>query len=265
MALKLGASTVDALYLGASAVDAAYLGASEAFETGYAASAVVFVDGMKLTRAAGLTGVTDSPAGFISIWTRLSTSNRLIFATDGEQFSVTSSSGNVDGSLWDEAVETGGNFISNNDEPLGDWSLWHHKLIAWNTNFTSGSRKLAYYFNDILQSGSAYTDEEGGAYSVELNQTNMVVLWPTGGSKEYADFGLWLGSTIVENDGTISEVNRRKFIDAEGKPVDPTNWPASPVIKMAGDATAFATNQGSGGAFVLSGGSITNALTSPSD
>jgi len=65
------------------------------------------------------------------------------------------------------------------------------------------------------------------------------------------------------------EANRRKFIDAIGKPVFlgsdgslPTG--VAPAMFFSGDSTAFATNRGTGGPFTLTG-SLTNASTSPSD
>lgn len=61
--------------------------------------------------------------------------------------------------------------------------------------------------------------------------------------------------------------DRRNFIDADGKPVAPTVAIAAygtPTVALIGNASAFLTNQGTGGAFTLTG-SLTNAATSPSD
>jgi hypothetical protein len=58
------------------------------------------------------------------------------------------------------------------------------------------------------------------------------------------------------------EANRRLFISAEGKPVNPSGWPTS-AIQFYGDADNFATNRGTGGAFTLTG-PLVNAATSPS-
>jgi hypothetical protein len=68
--------------------------------------------------------------------------------------------------------------------------------------------------------------------------------------------------------GDIPEVSRRLFIDANGKPVDPatatSSLGAAGTILLSGGASMFATNQGSGGAFTLTG-IVTDASTSPSD
>lgn len=60
--------------------------------------------------------------------------------------------------------------------------------------------------------------------------------------------------------------NRRYFIDASGKPVNPTAATAAlgePPMLFSGDASTFGTNQGTGGAFALTG-AITDASSSPS-
>lgn len=81
-----------------------------------------------------------------------------------------------------------------------------------------------------------------------------------------ADFRFMVGTSVVV-DGDIPEVTRRLFIDADGKPVDPAVATAAlgaPTILFSGDADAFATNQGTGGTFTVTG-ALTNASSSPSD
>jgi len=62
--------------------------------------------------------------------------------------------------------------------------------------------------------------------------------------------------------GDIPLATRRKFIDANGFPANPTGFPASAML-FSGDASTFGTNQGTGGAFTTTG-TLTNASTSPS-
>lgn len=82
---------------------------------------------------------------------------------------------------------------------------------------------------------------------------------------DVADYRIFYGVSIL--DGTdIPVASRRLFIDANGKPVDPAIATAAlgdATIQMTGDATAFATNQGTGGAFTTTG-ALTDASTSPS-
>jgi hypothetical protein len=65
------------------------------------------------------------------------------------------------------------------------------------------------------------------------------------------------------------EANRRKFIDANGKPVDlgadgSTPTGTAPAVFFSGDASGFGTNKGTGGTFTLTG-ALTDATTGPSD
>jgi hypothetical protein len=76
----------------------------------------------------------------------------------------------------------------------------------------------------------------------------------------------WIDNSLL--DFTVT-ANRRKFIDSNGKPVDissncsdPTG--SAPAFCFSGHASTFGTNQGTGGAFTLTG-SLTNATSSPSD
>ncbi|WLA80286.1 hypothetical protein [Bradyrhizobium elkanii] len=83
---------------------------------------------------------------------------------------------------------------------------------------------------------------------------------------DVAEFRLMVGANLLTA-GDISEATRRLFVDASGKPVDPSTATASlgaPTVLFSGDASTFAVNQGAGGAFTLAG-TLTNATTSPSD
>ena len=65
------------------------------------------------------------------------------------------------------------------------------------------------------------------------------------------------------------EANRRKFISADGKPVDlgsncSTPTGTAPAVCFSGNASSFGTNKGTGGAFTLTG-TLTDAVTSPSN
>lgn len=80
---------------------------------------------------------------------------------------------------------------------------------------------------------------------------------------DMADVQMWIGT---QTDFSI-EANRRLFIDASGKPVDPAVATAAlgqQTVLMSGDKDTFGINQGSGGSFD-STGTLTNATTSPSD
>jgi hypothetical protein len=81
---------------------------------------------------------------------------------------------------------------------------------------------------------------------------------------DVADVQIWLGTFI---DPSVNG-NILKFVDVDGKPVDPAVAAAAfgqQTFLFSGDSTAFATNQGSGGACALTGTALTDASTSPSD
>lgn len=79
---------------------------------------------------------------------------------------------------------------------------------------------------------------------------------------DMADMWIAPGISLLNGDGDIPEATRRLFISASAKPVDPAGFPEAAVL-FSGDHTSFAANQGTGGAFTLTG-SLTNASTSPS-
>jgi hypothetical protein len=230
----------------------------------YTAPAVHF-DGATSFQSVDPITVTDSAQGFFSFWLKPAVDESGMAFLHNDQFIVNSSGGGIHIELADEEYNSY-LYLDSMGDPVITNAAWNHILIAWDTNFNPGSRRVALYVNDdqvMLDPG----DDEGVAFTVGISFEQLFALSYISARTEgdVADAGMWVGSSIVEADSTILEVNRRKFIDASGKPVDPTNWPASPVLKFSGNAAAFATNQGSGGAFALTGGSLTDAGTSPSD
>jgi hypothetical protein len=200
-------------------------------------------------------GPTNSSVGIISAWLNIPTltvpgSFPSVVLTSGGGLAVSVDFGNnINFSLYDD---TGDNYRDESFEnaPL---NAWFHVLYSWDVNYPAGSRRTALYINDVLLSPTVYFDEAGAAFAVDLAPAPTFRALDCDGGPWFdaADFGLWIESSIVESDNTISLINRRKFIDAAGKPVDPTNWPAGVNAKFSGPAETFATNLGSGGAFTL--------------
>jgi hypothetical protein len=131
-------------------------------------------------------------------------------------------------------------------------------------NATTGVAKI--YFGDTDVTG---TINFSGAASPLWNGLQFLLGddgFGDGATMDMADFRLAIGQNWLVS-GDISLATRRLFIDADGKPVDPTTATASlgaPAILFSGDASTFPVNQGTGGVFTLTG-SLTNASTSPSD
>lgn len=177
--------------------------------------------------------------------------------------------GNADGSgRFSAGADADGNFLFFN---FAAGSLvenaWAILMGSSSTNFAVGNKIVQLYKGDTPLSGSvvdtspafqspssgadfSIPDSVAAAYSGILDVANP---WFAPG--QFIDFSV-LG-------------NRRKFVDGSGKPVDlgtdgsiPTG--TAPAIFFSGNASSFAINKGTGGAFTLTG-ALTNASSSPSD
>lgn len=143
-------------------------------------------------------------------------------------------------------------------------ALWHHLLVSVETNHPAGSKKLVSYLDDVLVS-TVPDDDAGAAFTMAWNGKQIVFGSDISGLVPVMDVAdVWIAPNVSLISGAeIPEATRRLFISAAGKPVNPSGFPASAIL-FSGDATAFGTNQGSGGAATVTG-TLTNAATSPSD
>lgn len=150
-------------------------------------------------------------------------------------------------------------------------AMWINILMAWDCTITS-SPMATVYFNDAAK---ALVDFgiSGTGFEVQLAS---ILGWAIG-AQYYEDSGaqsfftgdmydLWFAPDQYI-DFSI-EANRRKFIDADGAPVDlgangnlPTG--TAPAIFLHGGASSFATNQGTAGDIFAVTGTLTDA-TAPS-
>lgn len=138
---------------------------------------------------------------------------------------------------------------------------WYNLLFYGSLNFAAGGKTLVQYLNDIAV--GAITDNLNPTTISFSNIISAIVLPASNVPLEFADLQIYPG---VDLDLTVT-ANRRLFISDTGKPVDPAIAVAAlgpPAILFSGNASTFATNQGTGGAFTTTG-VITNAATSPSD
>ncbi len=250
---------------------------------GYIAPAVHF-DGATSARCASLTA-TDNTSLSCSYWIKLDEQDvpgvqpyNTVWAVDpadtypswGEHLMV---SGGAAEAGVTGFVGNGANNVAllyNNDATAGlDTGVWYHILYVIRTiKDVSQDAEVVLYLNDVLT--SQFRAEAG---DTTFNQLwNGLPLWI--GDDDFEGGGLigdladlWVAPGVDISEGidgiTIPEATRRLFISAEGKPVDPSGFPASAVL-LSGTASTFATNQGSGGTFTTTG-TLTNASTSPSD
>jgi hypothetical protein len=143
---------------------------------------------------------------------------------------------------------------------------WMNLLISQNLNLSAGNKVCQMYVNDAVITPDIFVDNSA-AFVLSYAGVPFTVLNDFFNLYEGDAADLWIapGQFI---DFSV-EANRRKFIDADGKPVSlgadgSTPTGTAPAVFFSGDSSSFATNKGTGGAFTLTG-SLTDALTSPSD
>jgi hypothetical protein len=143
--------------------------------------------------------------------------------------------------------------------------LWHHIMSSVSTNFPANSKLGKIYVDDvdvtnILQDNDdeiPVIDINGGNFSLGFDGIG----YGTSEVMDIADFWFAPGVSLL-TDGDITEASRRMFINADGKPVNPSQFPEAAVL-FSGDQTTFLVNQGTGGDFAVTG-AVTNADSSPS-
>ncbi len=136
---------------------------------------------------------------------------------------------------------------------------WHSALFSGNCQ--AGESRL--YIDDV---DVGHVTESNTFATMVYNGLKFIIGDDGFGTSLIGDFcDLWIapGVSLLDGGGDIPEATRRLFIDASGKPVNPSGFPASAIL-FSGDDTTFADNQGTGGTYILTG-TLTNATTSPSD
>ncbi len=150
------------------------------------------------------------------------------------------------------ATPTGLSFIS-----------WHHLLGSIETNFAAGLKRGKFYLDDV--DVTTILADNDASFTMPSNSLPFFVGSDSFGDNLIGDISdLWIapGQSLLSA-GDIPESTRRLFIGTNGKPVNPSGFPSCPVL-FSGDHSTFATNQGNGGAFSLTG-TLTDATTSPSN
>jgi hypothetical protein len=229
---------------------------------GYQAQAVHF-DGSAYLSTASLTAAASIDQILYSRWCKIPDDQYTkFFFLDPEAGWFT------DDEIIDTPLKTRLRLYSTVGETLNATNLflpvdtWFHILVAARTNLPG--KVLQIYINDAPASFTK--GDLSPAFTMTFNGLPLFILtdsWGTHMIGDFADFWFAPGQYV---DISVEE-NRRLFIDADGKPVDPAVATAAlgtPCILFSGDAASFATNQGSGGAFTLTG-TLTDASSSPSD
>jgi hypothetical protein len=238
----------------------------------YTAKAVHFDGATKLTNAS-LSAIDNS---FFSqvVWVKFS--GTFSAGQNTGNFYITDAEGNFtdetylvdDGSFTsflDNAAASAGFTVNSaaSSIPVGAWVC---VITSSDVNHAAGQKKAKIYLGDT-DITSSVTDNKP-AFTLGYNGKSMNIGTDTGNFliADIADLRIMPGISLLDGSGDIPLATRRLFIDANGKPVDPATATAqlgAPAVLFSGDSTSFATNQGTGGAFTVSAGTLTNASTHP--
>ena len=161
------------------------------------------------------------------------------------------------------AIELGDLSVTNPATNMaGSW----HCVVASAESNHDAPQPSAIFIDGVDQSAGITTG--AGNYTFIMNALKFVFGGDPTASNTIGDFADWrIDTRTWLTDGTIASETLALFRDGTGKPVDPavaTAMLGIPMIMFSGDASTFGGNQGTGGAFTLTG-SLTNASTSPSD
>jgi hypothetical protein len=162
------------------------------------------------------------------------------------------------------AIEIGNLSITN--PPFHMAGNWH--LVVASAESNNAAPQPSAIFIDGVDKSSGITFGSGFDTFI-MNTLKFVFGGDPTASNTIGDFADWrIDTRTWLTNGTIAPATLALFRDpGTGKPIDPavaTDALGDPMILFSGDATGFPVNQGTGGAFTLTG-SLTNASTSPSD
>lgn len=267
MRIFAGADEVTDIYVGSTPVAAVYQGAEQIWPY---ANAVRF-DGTNdyLNRGGDLTGSADSKSGTLAFWIRSQ--------LDAQNFGVILGNITVIGG---GAVRFTSQILSNNSVRVFGRNSAAATIL--NIGSSAGSVEVADGWVSIIVSWSLANAAQRHFYVNDVSDLNVTTYvddtidyttpqWVVGATDapgsfidaDMADLMFWQGLYV-----DLSNVsNRRLFISAAGKPVNPRVAIAAlgdPIIQLTGPTADWHTNKGTGGGFTENG-ALTDAATSPSD
>jgi hypothetical protein len=234
----------------------------------YHADAVHF-DGSTWLRNAAL-AATDNGSLSMSFFYRISSLQgyAVIWYVDPEN-TYTSGSAFDDSSglyagLWFVDGGNTDNFAIDGNGNVGAFDEWHFAVFSLSSQTGEGK----FYLDRVDVTN--FVQEQGLPFSAIFNGLPLFVggdSFPGDGViADIADLRIAPGQNWL-TDGDIAPATFDLLCTSDNKPVDPAIATAAlgvPAMLFSGDASTFATNQGTGGAFTTTG-TLTNASTSPSD
>lgn len=243
---------------------------------GYHAGAV-HLDGSTYLNIASLSAIDNQFFSYV-MWVNLDTGLPPstfpgLFQVDASGSYTTGAGTTTDADLANKFTEdirmadvSGNNMVSVQDNDSLNAGTWYCIIASYDTLL--GLAKV--YINDVARADIVINTDSSG--TLTFNGKQFTVGGDTFAGDNwigsFADCRFLPGVSLLDGGGNIPTPTRRLFIDAGGKPVDPATATAAlgaaGAALFSGNHTTFATNQGTGGAFTLTG-AITDASTSPSD
>jgi hypothetical protein len=240
------------------------------FRNYYAAAASFDGTNDYMTRGAGLTSAVDGKLLTLSFWLRKQGSDGVTERVVAGFGAVGASSANIFTRCAKQSTNAmalvgenaAGTVILNIASSANTFEVadgWVHFIASVDLTDTA---KRHIYVDDVSDLVvTTYTND-----TLDLTLADWAIgADADGGTKltgDLAEVALW-GAYI---DLSVT-ANRRMFIDASGKPVNlaqAITTLGTPLIYQKGPAASFATNNGGGGNFTVTG-ALTDAATSPSD
>jgi hypothetical protein len=241
----------------------------------YTASAVHF-DGANTVLINDDLVSADTPYMLMAVWLKQTTAQqgKNILAVDPvEQYNnswgINSDPNPVPSAFAASFANDAGSIQAQYDMPVAvGTNAWAFNLVGVDLNHSAGNKLVDSYHNNTNEPTTIFND--GAALTIAYAGLPIYIgddSFGFGFTGDMADLQVWQLAASPLVAGALPLATRRLFIDANGKPVNPTTAIAvlgTPCICLSGNASSFASNTlGAGGAFTPTG--LTNASTSPSD
>lgn len=219
---------------------------------GYTAKAVHFDGNTNLT---GSNVAADSGLLTYSLWintTTLATSPYIFdFDPAGNESGFTFQNDGTAKAFWPHQTR------STSSSGVLSTGIWQHIFGYVNVNLSAGNKIQQVFVDGVDQTGTLH--DTFGAFVIAFSSIDIAIPDNTADTAppwmacDMAD--VWIAPGVLQTDITIFRN------PGTGKPNNPNTFPASAIL-FSGDHTTFPVNQGSGGAFSLTG-SLTDASTHP--
>lgn len=238
-------------------------GFAAAAGAGYAASAVEF-DGTNdyMLRGSDYTGNADGKQGIVSVWMKRASdgaNHYISYGAAGRFSCIISAANKMDLAAASTIGVSSMRVFSTTDIVTADG--WVHLLASWDVSISA----IHFYLSDVEDANITKNLDN----TLDYTQTDYAIGASTAGAVKFDGCLSDIYINTAEYIDLSVLANRRKFIDANGKPVDlgsdgSTPTGTAPIVFLNGDLTDFQTNAGTGGNLTVTG-ALAACSNSPSD